>query len=152
MFSSKLAAQTNTMRPGALSGRYPEKGDRESGWIDRTFSALHGRLARWRIDRKGGLRKITAAIGRQGETLTALNSVQLDNLRIELRRRFRTQGLSKALCIQAFALIREQSERTIHLRHYDSQLMSGWVMLQGQLGEMETGDAVQSAGCRAVRN
>ena len=75
-----------------------------------------------------------------GDAETALDTKQLDNLRIELRRRFLSRGLSNPLCIQAFALIRELAGRTIRLRHYDSQIMAGWVMLQGKLAEMETGE------------
>jgi preprotein translocase subunit SecA len=150
MFSSTLAAQTNTMRPGVLSGCYPERGEREKGWVDRCFSALQGTLARLSIDRRAGLRKVAAAIGRQGDALSALDTTQLDNLRIELRRRFRSRGLSHPLCIQAFALIRELAERTIHLRHYDSQLMAGWVMIQGQLAEMETGEGKTLAATLAA--
>jgi len=150
MFNSSLAATTEAMRPGLVSGRYPERDDREPGWIDRAFSAIQGRLARLSIDRRAGLRKVTAAIGRQGESLTALDTTQLDNLRIELRRRFRSRGLSNPLCIQAFALIRELAERTIHLRHYDSQLMAGWVMLHGKLAEMETGEGKTLAATLAA--
>ena len=150
MFSSTLAAQTNTMRPGLVSGRYPERGERESGWIDRCFSALQGVLARLSIDRRAGLRKVAAAIGRQGDALSALDTAQLDNRRIELRRRFRSRGLSNPSCIRAFALIREMAERTIHLRHYDSQLMAGWVMIQGQLAEMETGEGKTLAATLAA--
>jgi preprotein translocase subunit SecA len=141
---------TEAMRPGLVSGRYPERGDRESGWIERSFSALQGTLARLSINRRAGLRKISMAIGRQGEALTALDTKQLDNLRIELRRRFHSRGLSNPLCIRAFALIRELAERTIHLRHYDSQLMAGWVMLQGQLAEMETGEGKTLAATLAA--
>ena len=150
MFRSSLAATTEAMRPGLVSGRYPELVDRESGWIDRSFSALQGTLARLSIDRRAGLRKVSAAIGRQGEALTALDTKQLDNLRMELRRRFHSRGLSNPLCIRAFALIRELAERTIHLRHYDSQLMSGWVMLHGQLAEMETGEGKTLAATLAA--
>jgi preprotein translocase subunit SecA len=150
MFSSSLSATTDAMRPGLVSGRYPERGDRESGWIDRSFSALQGTLARLSIDRRAGLCKVSAAIGRQGEALTAFDTAQLDNLRIDLRRRFRSRGLSNPLCIRAFALIRELAERTIHLRHYDSQLMSGWVMLHGQLAEMETGEGKTLAATLAA--
>ena len=64
MFSSSRAATTEAMRPGLVSGPYPELGDRESGWIDRSFSALQGTLARLSIDRRAGLRKVSAAIGR----------------------------------------------------------------------------------------
>jgi preprotein translocase subunit SecA len=141
---------TEAMRPGLVSGRYPERGDRESGWIERSFSAMQGTLARLSINRRAGLRKISMAIGRQGEALTALDTRQLDNLRIELRRRFHSRGLSNPLCIRAFALIRELAERTIHLRHYDSQLMAGWVMLQGQLAEMETGEGKTLAATLAA--
>jgi preprotein translocase subunit SecA len=150
MFSSSLVATTEAMRPGLVSGRYPELSDRESGWIDRSLSSLQGRLAQQRINRQAGLGKIAAAIGRQGEALTALDTKQLDNLRIELRRRFLSRGLSNPLCIQAFALIRELAERTIHMRHYDSQLMAGWVMLQGQLAEMETGEGKTLAATLAA--
>ena len=150
MFSSTLAAQTNTMRPGVLSGRYPERGERESGWIDRCFSALQGTLARLSFNRLASLRKVAAAIGRQEGALTNLDSAQLDTLRIELRRRFRSRGLSNSLCIQAFALIRELAERTLQLRHYDSQLMAGWVILQGQLAEMETGEGKTLAATLAA--
>jgi preprotein translocase subunit SecA len=150
MFRSSLAATTEAMRPGLVSGRYPELADRENGWIDRAFSALQGTLARLSIDRRAGLRKVSAAIGRQGEALTAFDTAQLDNLRIDLRRRFRSRGLSNPLCIRAFALIREIAERTIHLRHYDSQLMAGWVMLHGQLAEMETGEGKTLAATLAA--
>ena len=93
MFSSSIALKTHTMRPGPLSGCYPEQGDRETGWIDRSFSALQGMLARLGIDRQAGLRKVAAGIGSHGDALTALDSTQFDQLLIDLRRRFRRQGL-----------------------------------------------------------
>ena len=150
MFSSSLATATEAMRPGLISGRYPERDDPAPGWIDRAFSALQGQLARLSIDRRSGLHKVSAAIGRQAEALAALDTAQLDKLRIELRRRFRSRGLSRPLCIRAFALIRELADRTIHQRHYDCQLMSGWVMLQGQLAEMETGEGKTLAATLAA--
>ncbi len=140
MFSTSMAAETHTMRPGLIAGCYPERGDRENGWLDRAFSTLQGRLTRLIIDRQTGLRKVAAAIGRQGEALIPLDNAQLDSLLVDLRRQFRNRGLSDRLCIRAFALIREMATRTINQRHYDSQLMGGWVMLQGQLAEMETGE------------
>ena len=138
------------MRPGLVSGYYPERDDLENGWIDRSFSALQGKLAQLSIDRKSGLRKVAAAIGHQGETLTTLDNAQLKEKRIELCRQFRRRGLSNQLCIQAFALIREVAERAIHMRHYDSQLMGGWVMLHGQLAEMETGEGKTLAATLAA--
>lgn len=150
MFSSSLTAETGAMRPGLISGCYPERGDRESGLIDRSFSVLQGTLARLSIDRQNGLKKIVAAIGRQGETLKTLNSASITALTSELRKKFRVQGLSAQLCMQSFALIREMSARTLQQRHYDVQLMSGWVMLRGQLAEMETGEGKTLAATLAA--
>lgn len=150
MFSSSLTAETGAMRPGLISGCYPERGDRESGLIDRSFSVLQGTLARLSIDRQNGLKKIVAAIGRQGETLKTFNSASITALTSELRKKFRVQGLSAQLCMHSFALIREMSARTLQQRHYDVQLMSGWVMLRGQLAEMETGEGKTLAATLAA--
>ena len=138
------------MRPGLVSGCYPERGDRETNWFDRSFSALQGRVSNLSIDRHAPLHRIAAAIGSAGEVLTDFDTVHLDALLMELRRRFRSQGLSQSLCIRAFALIREMAERTIHQRHYDSQIMAGWVMLRGQLAEMETGEGKTLAATLAA--
>ena len=150
MFSPSLAGTAETMRPGLVSGRYPERSEGESGWTDRFFRAAQGKLAHLSVDRKTGLRKVAAAIGRRGDALTTFDNAQLDRLRIELCRQFRKRGLSHPLCIQAFAVIRETAERTIHLRHFDSQLMGGWAMLRGLLAEMETGEGKTLAATLAA--
>ena len=128
------------MRPGLIAGRYPERGDLENGWFESAFSALHGHVTRLAIDRHTGLRRIAADIDRSGEALTGLDETQLADQLVDLRRRFRSQGLIDPLCMCAFALIREVAWRTLGKRHYDAQLMGGWVMLKGRLAEMETGE------------
>lgn len=150
MFSASLAAETGAMRPGLVSGRYPERSDHEPGLIDRSFSALQGTVARLSIDRQSGLQKIAAAINQEGKSLTNLDNNQLHRFSIQLRRDFRRQGLIDQLCIQSFALIREMATRTLLQRHYDVQLMGGWVMLQGQLAEMGTGEGKTLAATLAA--
>lgn len=39
-----------------------------------------------------------------------------------------------------FALIREQAGRRLGQRHYDVQLLGGWILLNGLVAEMETGE------------
>ncbi|MBN2427223.1 MAG: prepilin peptidase [Deltaproteobacteria bacterium] len=138
------------MRPGLISGHYPERNERENGWLERPFSVLKGKLGRLIIDRESGLHKVAAAINRRGELLTALDSTQLEKLLVDLHRQLHRCGLSDSLCIEAFALIRELAGRTIQLRHYDSQLMGGWTMLQGRLAEMETGEGKTLAATLAA--
>jgi len=41
---------------------------------------------------------------------------------------------------EAFAVVREASERTIGLRHFDVQLIGGAVLHQGKIAEMKTGE------------
>ncbi|MDB3872865.1 preprotein translocase subunit SecA, partial [Pelagibacteraceae bacterium] len=41
---------------------------------------------------------------------------------------------------EAFALVREASQRTIGQRHYDVQLMGGIILHQGKISEMKTGE------------
>jgi preprotein translocase subunit SecA len=42
--------------------------------------------------------------------------------------------------IKSFAVIREVAFRTLGKRHYDVQLFAGWIMINGMLAEMETGE------------
>ena len=128
------------MRPGLIAGRYPERGAVENGWFESALSALHGHVTRLTIDRHTGLRRIVAGIDLSGEALTGLDDTQLADQLVDLRRRFRSQGLIDPLCMRAFSLIREVAWRTLGKRHYDTQLMGGWVMLKGRLAEMETGE------------
>ncbi|MBI9087203.1 MAG: prepilin peptidase [Desulfobacterales bacterium] len=150
MFSSSSTTATRALRPGPISGRYPERCEREKGRIDRAFGALAGTLARLSVNRHRGLHKIAAAIGRQGQPLIHEDEAALDVQLLQLRRALRLQGLRKHLCIEAFALIRELASRAIGQRHYDSQLMGGWVMLHGQLAEMETGEGKTLAATLAA--
>jgi len=42
--------------------------------------------------------------------------------------------------VEAFALVREASKRTLGLRHFDVQLIGGFVLHQGKIAEMKTGE------------
>src|SRR6202022_2190844 len=58
----------------------------------------------------------------------------------ELRRRA-TEGVDlDELLMEAFALCREASRRTIGLRHFDVQLVGGIVLHPGKIAEMKTGE------------
>ncbi|MGQ9524651.1 MAG: preprotein translocase subunit SecA [Armatimonadota bacterium] len=66
----------------------------------------------------------------------------LEERREEILQELRTaeqQALDEIL-IEAFALVREASRRTIGLRHYDVQLIGGVVLHQGRIAEMKTGE------------
>src|SRR4029077_6561602 len=58
----------------------------------------------------------------------------------ELRRLLRRDGLREDLVARAFSLVREVSHQAVGMRHFDSQLRGGWVMLNGMIAEMNTGE------------
>ncbi|MBW1962909.1 MAG: preprotein translocase subunit SecA, partial [Deltaproteobacteria bacterium] len=41
---------------------------------------------------------------------------------------------------EAFAAVREASVRTLHMRHFDCQIIGGIVLHQGKIAEMKTGE------------
>ncbi|MCP4117584.1 MAG: prepilin peptidase [Desulfobacteraceae bacterium] len=150
MFSSSLAEDIKAMRPGLIAGQYPQRCSREDGRLDGALNALKGVLIRLTMDGLTSLPGIAATISRRGEALTGLGNTAINALRVKLRHDFHRRGLTPRLCMESFALIRELAVRTIRLRHYDSQVMAGWVMLQGRLAEMETGEGKTLAATLAA--
>ena len=44
------------------------------------------------------------------------------------------------LLVDAFAIVREASKRTLGLRHFDEQLLGGIALHKGKISEMKTGE------------
>jgi preprotein translocase subunit SecA len=58
----------------------------------------------------------------------------------ELKEVLKKDGFSDDLMIQAFALVREASVRTLGLRHFDEQMIGGIALHNGKVAEMKTGE------------
>jgi len=61
-------------------------------------------------------------------------------MRIRIKSALHSEGFSGGAAIKAFALIQEIAARELGMRHFDVQLVGGWVMLQGLIAEMHTGE------------
>jgi preprotein translocase subunit SecA len=72
--------------------------------------------------------------------LQALSDEALCNKTAEFKRRLEDGASLDDLLMEAFALVREASRRTIGLRHYDEQMIGGIVLHQGRIAEMKTGE------------
>lgn len=57
----------------------------------------------------------------------------------KLRKRLKKESLDKILP-DAFALVREASDRTLKMRHFDVQLIGGMVLHEGNVSELKTGE------------
>ncbi len=83
---------------------------------------------------------VAAAINALEPELKELDDAALRARSDELRKRAKEGHDLDELLIEAFALCRESSRRTIGLRHFDVQLVGGIVLHQGKIAEMKTGE------------
>jgi preprotein translocase subunit SecA len=58
----------------------------------------------------------------------------------KIRSHLHQNGFELPSVIQSFALIREVARRTLGIQHYPVQIIGGYVMLNGMIAEMETGE------------
>ena len=128
------------LRPGIMLGGWPEREVPDTGRLEQFFDQIIGSARRLVRPGPGRYRDVLHRINAQGETLRGLTDADLDVVGREVHRRMRAEGLAPEACIHAFALVREKAERVIGLRHYDVQVLGGWVMLQGMVAEMQTGE------------
>jgi preprotein translocase subunit SecA len=134
----------------------PQRNDQKARWLDRVETIVTGipaltlpRLLRARLSR------IIAMANAHEAPLRVVTDAKLADEARELRQLLRLRGLRIELVARTFALIREVSGRTVGLRHFDVQLLGGFVLLKGMLAEMETGEgktltATLAAGAAAL--
>ena len=124
----------------ALHSAYPERHVPKEGWFDRHGVRLVSPLLRRLRVRQCMQTAIVAQVAEQGKDLNRVADGQLRQQAAQLRGNLRRHGLSEDLVCRAFALVREVAHRTIGQRHYDVQIFGGWVLLNGCIAEMTTGE------------
>jgi preprotein translocase subunit SecA len=124
----------------SLATAYPEQVRRRSGVLDKVAERISGPLMRkariWRARRTQVVELVHAC----APTLEALSDEELRRTAAELRLELRREGFTESGVARSFALVREVATRVIGQRHYDVQLIGGWVLLNGLVAEMETGE------------
>src|SRR2546425_6393731 len=83
---------------------------------------------------------VAEAINGLEPELQALDDSALRARSDELREKAQEDHDLDELLVEAFALCREASRRTIGLRHFDVQVVGGIVLHQGRIAEMKTGE------------
>ena len=97
------------------------------------------------------LQPLVDGINKLEEGLIALSLDELKNRSLELKKKISTKGEYEDFdIIQAFALVREASKRTLGQRHFDVQLLAGIVLHKGQVAEMKTGEGKTLSATLAV--
>ncbi len=123
---------------GLSLGPYPERQEDFPTALERAWSRLPGLFTR-RTSQFGFGRFVTM-VKDEARALEDLKDDEFADSISKLRYELRKEGQTDRLIARSFALIQQASERTLGMRHFDVQLMGGFVMAKGMLAEMETGE------------
>jgi preprotein translocase subunit SecA len=124
----------------ALHSAYPERAVARESWFDRQGVKLASPFMRRLRERICRRTQVVAQVNASSEALAAMPDERLDVEALTVREQLRREGFSDELVFRSFALIREVAHRTIGQRHYDVQILGGWVLLNGCVAEMATGE------------
>jgi preprotein translocase subunit SecA len=128
------------LRPGVAVGQYPQSADIRDTALDRIAASAAGRVHQVMGTRSPDFAGFVAAVNTQAAGLDELDDAGMSERIHAVRRNLYGEGLQDEWIAEAFALVREIATRRLNMRHYDTQLFGGRVMLEGLLAEMETGE------------
>src|SRR5260370_7760169 len=86
------------------------------------------------------MRPVVATVAALGAGLQGLSDDALGARTTELEERLADGAQVDDLLPEAFAVVREAARRTVHMRHFDVQMMGGMVLHSGKIAEMATGE------------
>lgn len=133
MFDLDLAGAS----PGTA---YAERVSRRPGILDRVAERLASGAMRAAKVRRARRKSLIEAVHEAGLELRTMSDEALRDAAALLRTRLRKEDFAEPAVALAFALVREAAGRTLGMRHYDVQLTGGWILLNGLVAEMETGE------------
>ena len=142
-------------RPTRLhTGAYCEQRDNRRNWLEST--SRRGRLLLEKAQKLDGSReRFARRVTECSVTFEQYSDQDLEKSLHEVRCALAQDGFQAPWVERSFALIRELSARTLGLKHFETQLMGGRVLLEGGVAEMETGEgktltATLAAGTMAL--
>lgn len=85
-------------------------------------------------------KKIVDKILALDEDMQKLTDDQLKHKTVEFKERLKNGETLDDILVEAFAVVREASDRVLGMKHYPVQLLGGIVLHNGQIAEMKTGE------------
>lgn len=128
------------LRPGLSLGSYPQKMGGDLTDLEQNITRIFEQFKRSYGRKNYSQNHVSKQVCQHQEALHGVSENELtqavDDIRVQLHR----HGLKKPLILKAFSIIREASFRVLGKAHYPVQLYGGWLMINGMLAEMETGE------------
>ena len=84
--------------------------------------------------------KVVKQINALEESLQGLSDEELAAKTGEFRQRLEEGASLDSLLPEAFAVVREASQRSLGMRHFDVQMIGGMALHEGKIAEMRTGE------------
>ena len=103
------------------------------GFLTKIFGTAHDRNMK-------GIRPYVDKINGLEETMEKLSDSELKAKTSDFRSRIEKGENLDNLIAEAFATCREAAKRVLKMRHYDVQLIGGYVLHKGACAEMRTGE------------
>ncbi|MBE9563599.1 MAG: prepilin peptidase, partial [Proteobacteria bacterium] len=141
--------------PNVFYGQYPIKKQKKSSWLDAAMQGIN-KLSSTVFKPQGKTHKVMLnRVHASHKIIETLSDAVLDKFIIDIKCQLHRKGLKDELVCRAFAIIKEVAKRELNMSHYDSQLTGGWIMMQGKIAEMQTGEgktltATLPVGCGAM--
>ncbi|MCP3849891.1 MAG: prepilin peptidase, partial [Gammaproteobacteria bacterium] len=126
--------------PGISLGSYPQKQADQLTELEQNVANFFKQLKIPFTSRTHSQKYITRKVNQYQQTLEESSEQELTQITQQLRNELHHKGLTKPLIFKTFAVIREAASRILGKSHYDVQLYGGWLMINGMLAEMETGE------------
>ena len=86
------------------------------------------------------LYKVVEQVNALEPSLSSLTDADLKAKTVEFRQRLKKGTPLDDLLPEAFATVREASQRTLKMRHFDVQLIGAMILHHGKISEMRTGE------------
>jgi preprotein translocase subunit SecA len=129
-----------TLASASPLAAYPEQHVDRLGWLDRAAQRLTAPVERSVAVRRALRTPIVELVDRAAVELKGRGLNELRRAADRLKAALRREGMRDDLVAASFALVREVAAQTIGMRHFDVQLRGGWILLNGMVAEMETGE------------
>ena len=143
--------------PNVFYGQYPIKKQKKTGRLDTVMQRINKLSSNVFKPQSKANKVMLSRVHTNHKVIETLSDAVLDKLIIDTKCQLQRKGLKDELICRAFAIIKEVAKRELNMSHYDSQLTGGWIMMQGKIAEMQTGEgktltATLPAGCGAMAN
>lgn len=126
--------------PPATHVLRPERKDRRSGTLENITRKITGGFLRILRERNSWIPDFISRVEHHGQALETMSDKKIGEVAADLRDHLHLKGFKMEYVAHSFAMVREVASRTMGLRHFNTQLIGGWVLLKGMVAEMETGE------------